>query len=527
MKVFIVNGQGGSGKALCNSTIIPTVNGWKKVEDIRIGDFLFDRLGKPTKVLGVFPQGEKEVFEIKFKDGRSARCSEDHLWNIHKQSWHREKSKNKFVPYSLKQIVNYGLKCSDKQGYRFSIQCSKAIEFEEKEYSIHPYVIGAFLGDGCCTQRPLTISSCDQEIVEKINCLIGNYGYQKVEGETYSWRFLSKPEVKNKNGITLKYFQTNIFFEKYQDEICQYSYHKKIPEEYKKGSINQRLQLLQGLFDTDGSIDKQGHITYTSESYQLILDIKEVLGSLGYVSTIHTDKRDKYTSGKCFFLNVNIDNKEKRKLFSLSRKKDIALKLPPSNWDYERTRIVEIKDLGYKEKMTCFLVDNEEHLFLINDFIVTHNTTFENFISEIAWEKDKIRIKKMSMIDMIKDIATSIGWDGSKDMRDRLFLSRLKDLLTEYNDSPYQVIKSRILMEQEDGTKVLFIDARERSDIERLVKDFNATTILVKRGEPVRYGNHADDNVFNYDYDIIVDNIDTIEDLKEKAVIFTNKYIVE
>ena len=112
-------------------------------------------------------------------------------------------------------------------------------------------------------------------------------------------------------------------------------------------------------------------------------------------------------------------------------------------------------------------------------------------------------------------------------MRDRLFLSRLKDLLAEYNDSPYQVIKSRILMEQEAGTKVLFIDARERSDIERLVKDFNATTILVKRGEPIRYGNHADDNVFNYNYDITVDNIDTIEDLKEKAVIFTNKYIME
>lgn len=165
-------------------------------------------------------------------------------------------------------------------------------------------------------------------------------------------------------------------------------------------------------------------------------------------------------------------------------------------------------------------------VFIVNGQGGAGKDTFERFVQEVCMMR-YIRFTKMSMIDMIKDIATSIGWDGSKDMRDRLFLSRLKDLLAEYNDSPYQVIKSRILMEQEAGTKVLFIDARERSDIERLVKDFNATTILVKRGEPIRYGNHADDNVFNYDYDIIVDNIDTIEDLKEKAVIFTNKYIVE
>lgn len=110
-------------------------------------------------------------------------------------------------------------------------------------------------------------------------------------------------------------------------------------------------------------------------------------------------------------------------------------------------------------------------VFIVNGQGGVGKDTFERLVQEVCTMR-YIRFTKMSMIDMIKDIATSIGWDGSKDMRDRLFLSRLKDLLAEYNDSPYQVIKSRILMEQEAGTKVLFIDARERSDIERLVKRF-------------------------------------------------------
>lgn len=166
-------------------------------------------------------------------------------------------------------------------------------------------------------------------------------------------------------------------------------------------------------------------------------------------------------------------------------------------------------------------------VFIVNGQGGVGKDSFEKYVKTYCTVKN-ININKMSMIDMVKDIATSIGWDGGKDMRDRLFLSRLKDLFAEYNDSPYQIVKSRIQCEQAIGqTQALFIDARERSDIERLVKDFDAITILIKRSAPAKYGNHADDDVFNYDYDITIDNTGTLEELEEKAVDFVNKYIME
>lgn len=523
MKIFIVNGQGGSGKALCNSTILPTPMGKRKVGEIKVGDYLFDRHGKPTKVLGVFPQGEREVYEISFKDGRKAKCSRDHLWNIHKQSWHREKSKNKFVPYTLKQIEEEGIKISEKQGYRFSVQCADPVIYPKKKNKIHPYVIGAFLGDGCCLERRLTISSIDAEIVEKINSLIGGTGYRKLSDNNFSWIFFDSSNNKKRKDI--KYFQTEVFFSNYKKEICQYSYNKRIPEDYKYTDLNSRISLIQGLFDTDGSIDKKGNITFTSTSYQLILDVKEVLGSLGYVSSIYEDKRDKYTQ-KCYSLHVFMDNKEKPKLFSLLRKKEIALKLSASNFSYNSTRITQIKDLGYKEEMTCFLVDNDEHLFLMNDFIVTHNTTFEKFIKSYAWNSFFKEITITSIIDPIKQVAKGVGWSGAKSNKDRAFLHDLKTLLHNYNHYDMRYIENKIRCAAELRRTAIFIDMREKKDIEYLKRLYpEAITILIRRGEPISYGNAADDNIMDIDYDIIIDNDGTLNELKEKAIDFYNKEI--
>lgn len=166
-------------------------------------------------------------------------------------------------------------------------------------------------------------------------------------------------------------------------------------------------------------------------------------------------------------------------------------------------------------------------VFVVNGQGNVGKDSFEGIVEE--WGKiNKYKCKKISMIDMVKDIATSIGWDGSKDLRDRLFLCNLKQLFAGYNDSPYQVVKTRIKNLEEEGlVDVLFVDAREPSDIDRLVKDFNAKTILVKDDVPAHYGNPADDNVFNYTYDFIIDNSGTLSELVLKAIDFSEKNIKE
>ena len=249
---------------------------------------------------------------------------------------------------------------------------------EEKKYVIDPYVVGVFLGDGNCLMDDLTLSSNDEEIVQEICKLLNAEGYLK-NVNNYNWKFNCKTYI-NEYNQPVNYLKTKNVFKDISQYVCQYSYNKAIPPEYKNGSIEQRLSLIQGLMDTDGSITKSDgryHVTFTSTSYSLVTDLKEVLGSLGYISTITTDKRaDKYTAHICYGLMINISNAEKNKLFRLSRKKNIALecKDKKQNRDYTRTTIRDIQDLGYEEEMTCFLVDNEEHLFLMNDFIVTHNT---------------------------------------------------------------------------------------------------------------------------------------------------------
>lgn len=238
INIIVVNGVGGSGKALCNSEWIPVPYGKKQVKDIKIGDSLIDRQGNFTKVIGVFPQGEKEVFEVTFKDGRKIRCSEDHLWNIHKRSWHREGTKNKFAPFSVKELMEEGIKLPSKDaGYRFSIQNNLPVNYPEYDYNIDPYVIGAFLGDGSCLQRILTISSNDEEIVSEIARLLGA-SYSKIGKEKYSWKFQYKNSIfKNANNVPIKNIQTKDIFANYKDEICVYSYNKSIPSIYKYGSI--------------------------------------------------------------------------------------------------------------------------------------------------------------------------------------------------------------------------------------------------------------------------------------------------
>ena len=363
----------GSGKSIPNSTIIPTPNGLRKVSEIKKGDLLFDQYGNPTKVLGAFPQGKKEVYEITFGDKRTAKCCIDHIWSVHKDTW---KDKDKFKDYTLKEILEDKWEKIDSRGHKthvFSIPCSKAVKYNTtQELTVDPYLLGVFLGDGSCLEPGLTLSSNDKEIVEKIQLILGCPEVYK-NPSNYHWNFYKNNKHQR--------VQTEEIFGEYAENVCRYSYEKSIPEAYKLASVEDRYKLIQGLMDTDGSITRSGgryHVSFTTTSEKLKDDFIEVMGSLGYVCSCRIDSREgKYTTEKAYDIKINIPNSEKYKLFSLSRKKNIAKECidKPQHRKYDRTTITNIKDLGYEEEMTCFYVDNEKHLFLMNDYIVTHNTS--------------------------------------------------------------------------------------------------------------------------------------------------------
>lgn len=352
------------GKSIPNSTIIPTPNGLKRVDEIKVGDYLFDRNGIPTKVLGVYPQGKQKVYELTFDDGRKAKSSVDHIWYVNKSNW---EDKKEFKEYTVKQLLNLNSSLTN-----FSIPCAKAVNYSEKQFPIHPYIIGAFLGEGCGLVQSLTFFSETEEIPSYIATYLGNnIKAVKSSYNKYNWKF----EDSNNNKISSSILPKELFFQ---------SYDKKIPDEYKYGSIEQRLSLIQGLMDTGGAISgvqEENYssltLSFNSTSYQLILDVKEVLGSLGYISSISIkNKKEKYSIEKNYSLIIDIPNSDKYKLFKLKKKKEKTLSVEKIQQEkrYDRVAIKDIKFLGYEEEMTCFLVDNDEHLFLTNDFIVTHNT---------------------------------------------------------------------------------------------------------------------------------------------------------
>ena len=130
---------------------------------------------------------------------------------------------------------------------------------------------------------------------------------------------------------------------------------------------------------------------------------------------------------------------------------------------------------------------------------------------------------KYSIIDLPKEAAEILGWNGGKTEKDRKFLSDIMDLATEYNDSPYNDVKSLVIDFYRDDIdlKVFLIDMRDPKDIARAVKDFNAETILIRnpRVDNIE-SNHADRDVENYNYDYIIENDGTLEQLEKVAKLF-------
>lgn len=140
-----------------------------------------------------------------------------------------------------------------------------------------------------------------------------------------------------------------------------------------------------------------------------------------------------------------------------------------------------------------------------------------------------------SMVDGIKEVARRAKWNGSKDLKDRKFLSDLKDLIDEYNDFSFREVEENITRSFKyydrywrDFTDnkvepVFFIHAREPKDIQRWKDEHGARAVIVRRNEiEGEYGNHADDQVFDFDYDYIVYNQGTLDELFELAKNFIN-----
>jgi tRNA uridine 5-carbamoylmethylation protein Kti12 len=142
------------------------------------------------------------------------------------------------------------------------------------------------------------------------------------------------------------------------------------------------------------------------------------------------------------------------------------------------------------------------------------------FGREVGFTPDRnLFVDITSTVDFVKEVAFTCGWDGTKTLENRKFLSDLKTLLTEWNDVPNTLIENHIKTLPSTYDWIVFVDCREPAEIQKLKERFNATTILIRRPQVESYevSNNSDAKVFDYDYDLEITNEYGLEELKMLA----------
>lgn len=452
--IVFVNAAAGTGKAQPVNTMIPTPVGNRRFGDIKPGNYVYARDGTPTKVLGVFNQGELDAYEITLSDGRKTICNGEHLWTYYGNS-------GQLVTETLNSMLSRSIS-RGSNGYRYGIPVNSAVYHEEKELPVDPYVVGAFIGDGCCTDRVLTISSDDEEVVEKISTLIGAKRYKKASEENYCWMFELPDELQNDRR---KLFTTK---EVFNDIPCVIgdSYGKRIPKIYLNSSYEQRMRLLHGLMDTDGCIVEsfsggseitgeavlKYSVRYTTVNKGIVDDVTDLIRGLGYVCKVRETYNEKYRFGVCYDICFIISNQQKKDLFSLKRKREIAERAYECDnfRKYDRVWIKDVKKLDKKIEMMCIYVDNPEHLYLTNDYIVTHNTTIATGVANMLVQYGKY--------DGIIYIMSPYGErkqgyiPGSITEKSSVYFEAFYQALTTCGINPNTAINDESMVNQKNGT---------------------------------------------------------------------------
>lgn len=338
------------GKALRHGEPVLTPSGWVAIEDLNVGDEVFDGLGRRTRVVGVYPQGLRQLYRVTFDDGTHVDCDSEHLW---KTIGRQNSAKGQERVLTTRQMLEeYG---EEPPAFaRWRIPAAPVLEIQERPVPIDPYTLGAILGDGHIYKAndSVAFTSADSEIVEQLKAETVTRHSSK-----YGYGLLGLGPAIRELGLA-KRDATNKF----------------VPDVYKYNSAAVRLAVLQGLMDTDGDVDKRvGTTTFTSVSAQLAGDVMFLVRSLGgqarvrYRTTRYTNRDGDRVEGALSY-RVSVIMPECP--FRLGRK---AFYWRPRTRVSFARYVHSIKPLCEGEA-TCIRVESDDHTFITRGHIVTHNS---------------------------------------------------------------------------------------------------------------------------------------------------------
>lgn len=405
---------GSRGGPLLVDTQVVTPFGYRRMGDLKAGDIISATDGGMQKVVYRKDFGKLPCYKLTFIDGSSIIASYDHLWNIRRTCYRSKKRILNDLPlqddwrvWTTEDIVSFvnNKKNGNLKNGHIVIPLCEPVKFtlgvgRGHKPSIDPYLLGLIIGDGCITDNivkhnNVMFTTSDEEI---LNAFVkaGYSPHRRSANKEIDYIFKSKEFVDELRYMGLA--------------GCN-SESKFIPRLMKFGTIEERTAILQGLMDTDGTVDKRGNCSYCTTSKQLAEDVKFLVDSLGGLATISKHqsayKKDgvKVTCKDCYKLYIKFQDTSN--LFRLERKKKYA-KLYNGGVSECARRVISAEYVGERE-CCCIAVDNKNSLFMVEDFIVTHNSkSFSLLMESLKDIKNQffnaviLRNEKDDLLDLIQ-----------------------------------------------------------------------------------------------------------------------------
>jgi phosphate starvation-inducible protein PhoH and related proteins len=371
------------GRAMPLDSLLMTVNGWIEMGSVKVGDEVIGSDGKPTKVIGVFPQGTKKVYRLTMTDGASAVACSEHLWQV-KTLEDKRRNKPARVLETQEMLGNF----KRNHQYRYELPLLSApVEFEYKEVTLDPYSLGLLLGDGCISDKS-TPSFCtnDFELISSLKAGVSKLNVEIRQKSKYD--FIMAVPRGERLGKTVRNDLTSIL--RNLKIAGTKSKTKFVPKEYLFNSYEVRHAVLQGLLDTDGGpVTQTGRtcrIQYSTTSEQLKDDVIFIVRSLGGVANVRKrqaeGRKPGFANGRevphrndSYILDIRLPNGLEP--FRLQRKAQIYAE--NDNGGRPMRYIKNIEYIGEMETQ-CISVDALDSLYVTDDFILTHNTLANSFI---------------------------------------------------------------------------------------------------------------------------------------------------
>lgn len=387
---LIINIAPRYGKAIDCDTYMLTTCGWKKAGEISVGDNLFGSNGDPTKVLAVYPQGTTDAYRVTFTDNSSIITCGEHLWSIKNRNQRGKKWKYKncgsATISSTKELIGNIIGSDGHK--KWHLPKCEPLNFPHKKLIIDPYLFGCWLGDE--HSHSASITTMDKSIIDKFA------EYDPIE------------RTHQNSGKATTYGLRNNFITKLK--ALDVFKNKRIPFEYLTSSIEQRIELLRGICDTDGTCNKRNNqVSVCSTNKTLYDDIKVLIASLGGYYT-------EYRHSIMFRVNFCP--------FHLDRKKQYYR--CPSKKHHVKRYFKSIERVEDRETV-CFTVDSADNLFRAGkDLIITHNTELavKNFISHGLSLNPAAKFIHLSYSD-------SLALDNSEEVKDLIEEDFYQELFPE------------------------------------------------------------------------------------------------